>query len=543
MRFSTVLHGALAVVLLAGIVSAQCSSVTYSGASNGQKGAMFDIVNISNAPITVLSFDQTFLGGTPSPCVFEIYTHAGTFKGTETNAVAWGAPIGTNPSLAIPVTGTGTLVPTGIPLSFVIGPGATQAFWLTCTSATTSNIYYTSGPAGGLCGVMAADANLQLIRGVGKSYPLPGSTFGGAAACGGGTGRGWNGRVNYTASGFPSFETNSANSAIDFNGVQGGICSKAVTSVCGGSIVNINMNTALPGNLFEAAYNFAASVPFGAGAIPTLNGQLINLDLTAGVNYLMGGAVPALTPHPGVLSFGFGVPTGLVAALQQLVFDPSHLDGFSLSQASELQGVASVVVPGPVVDDGWVTLTLGAAPLCGPTSLNVYGTSYTQMHVVSNGRCMFGTPTWDWASTVAGAQTGSPFVGNWTDLSPNIAGTINIDLIGGTVVRVNYIAVNYYTPTFPVSFDIAFDSVNGNILLNGLLGIGNGGIETSFLGISMGAGATDPLPAAFSPAGAGVTTNATDMLYNFGISGTNAPGINAITLMPNAFNNYDFISL
>ena len=58
-----ILSLALALVLVAGMAKAQCTSatvITYNTGNNLANGTMFDIVNVSASPITVRSFDQSW---------------------------------------------------------------------------------------------------------------------------------------------------------------------------------------------------------------------------------------------------------------------------------------------------------------------------------------------------------------------------------------------------------------------------------------------------------------------------------------------------
>jgi hypothetical protein len=68
------------------------------------------------------------------------------------------------------------------------------------------------------------------------------------------------------------------------------------------------------------------------------------------------------------------------------------------------------------------------------------------------------------------------------------------------------------------------------------------GTLNAFLGITRGTGATNPGAAVFSPADGAAIPNGTDMLYNFGLSGTLAPGISTINFAPNGFGGYDWTS-
>jgi len=176
--------------LLAGQAFGQCSSLSYSGTSNGQKGTTFEVVNLSaTTPINITSFDQAFLAAGTAD--MEVYTLAGPCAGLELTAGAWtlvgsaaGVVHGLSPQLD----------PVPIPINITVPPGGTQSFYITCTNATGSNAYYTSGV--NQYGVQyASNADVALVGRTGNSYPF-GSGFGLPTA-----GRLWNGQVNYCAVG------------------------------------------------------------------------------------------------------------------------------------------------------------------------------------------------------------------------------------------------------------------------------------------------------------------------------------------------------
>ena len=108
----------LLVVALAGISSAQCATLnSILNGTDGQNGTMFNIVNISAAPITVSSFDQTFLA--VGSGTMEIYTKAGTYFGFESTPGAWTFVGGG--AVSHPLAFTPYPIPIGV--NVAIGPG------------------------------------------------------------------------------------------------------------------------------------------------------------------------------------------------------------------------------------------------------------------------------------------------------------------------------------------------------------------------------------------------------------------------------------
>jgi hypothetical protein len=160
------------------------TALTTSG--NGQSGAMFDVVNISASAMNIGSIDQCFFSGTSNNMY--IYTKTGTWNGFQANPGAWtlvGGPVVTPHGVAP------QLDPIPIVVNVTIPPGQTQAFYVTGDAATT--VAYTNGTAAPLVigGVIASNADLQILGGIGVAYPF-GAAFGLPTI-----GRLFNGRINY----------------------------------------------------------------------------------------------------------------------------------------------------------------------------------------------------------------------------------------------------------------------------------------------------------------------------------------------------------
>lgn len=145
--------------------------------NNGSAGNMFDVNALANIEVQGVEVSV----GTATATV-EVYHRPGTHVGFENSSVGW-----TLAGSAM-VTGAGVDVPTPVPLalSIPIAAGQTHAFYVT---TTTSAIDYTNGTSVGT--VLASNADLEILEGVGKSYPF-GSTF---------TTRNWNGTLIYEVCG------------------------------------------------------------------------------------------------------------------------------------------------------------------------------------------------------------------------------------------------------------------------------------------------------------------------------------------------------
>jgi len=171
-------------LLLSGSAQSAMLTTTFAG-GNGQAGNMFDVNVLAGGGITITALDLNFDTGASGDVA--LYTRAGTHVGFENSAAGW------------------TLVDTQAYVSagedsatfvdfadFALGAG-THALFVTATAG--ADIGYTNGTAVG--DVFAANADLQILEGVGKALPLfTGSTF---------SPRVWNGTVYYdvAASGVP----------------------------------------------------------------------------------------------------------------------------------------------------------------------------------------------------------------------------------------------------------------------------------------------------------------------------------------------------
>jgi hypothetical protein len=494
--------------------------------NNGQSGNMFDLVAINS--VTICSFDVSIRPGTYTMEVY-VLPLGQSYATAPTTASAWtllGSASGVV-SAATTSTAPGVPTPLPIPIYVSIPAGMTQAFYVTVAPGTGIN--YTNGTAAGA--VFVADANLQFLEGIGVSYPF-GGTF---------SPRVWNGNINYSpgvnnCSATP-FQANQANASLDINGVTTNGFNPPVTMSCVGSSLSLNLASALTGSGWEMGIALASVQP---SLFTSSNNQVVNVDfLSPTFRYLFGGLSPTFVPFQGNLSIPLSSPFPVVASAQMVVVDPSHPDGVSLSQAAEVQLSAGVVggIPGPIADNTALTIPLNtSSPLCAP-SISFFGVSFTQMHVISNGRVMFGASAdTDFSPTLAEALVDSPFCGFWTDLNPAAAGTITV-AASSTQVIVDYQGVPYFGSVGSGnSFSIAFDVPTGSVTL-GINSIapnpaGLGGGDAQFLGLSRGnLGASNNGPAGFAIGATGTPVASTDMLYDFwdGLAGTAPGGVNLLS--------------
>lgn len=346
---------------------------------------------------------------------------------------------------------------------------------------------------------------------------------------------------------------------------------------CGATLVgatgNINFSSTalgLPWDVVISSTNLVA-VSGGALVIPA---GIINLDLSQPfgfVNGFFGSNLPNFT-FPGVnsasISWGYSIASNVNSTMQAMAINPTAPGGASLSQAVEYHCVLNVngvpTTPGPVSDDTGVTVSFGAPQVCWP-SITMYGTVFTQMQVISNGRVMFQPAiNTDMSPTIAEAQlaTVGPFVGYWTDLNPALSATATITASQPApgIIRVDYANVPYDTDAGAMnSFGLQFDTLTGSVQIDGLTGIVanpqtvlSALYDSAFLGMSRGSGATDGGLTTFASGTSGVALSPTAMWYDWygavaggaGRVGSLTSGtLNAIVFTPSAtiVPNYDWM--
>ena len=504
--------------------------LTTLAAGNGQRGNMFDVHNNGTAPVTITSFEQNFMGNGGIAETVEVWTvnGGGTFVGQETNAAAWtlvsSTPVVTRPQ------GTLTAVEFGAAVTApfaVIPPGGVQGFYATA-STNTANVAYTNGTTIGA--PAASNGVVTVDEGTGNAYPF-GAAF---------TPRVWNGVVHYSVVGqAPQWELNSFTSSVDLDGNHSDGCSPAVTTACTGGqgMINFRSTNSLP---WDAGISLGGVVPLANGGASTPGGQTLNLNLLGGLFFLNGGNVPALFTNFSNFSAPYtGTPVPSTASIQMFVIDPGHPDSISLSQACQLDTVATSSLPGPIGDDSFAEIDLAASGLCGPPSLSLFGTTYDRLYVSSNGRVTMGEGSTAWSPTVLAAANGLAMAGAWADLNPQGQPLINVSAPTSDVVRINFgqpgAPLPYYGGALGtgVSFFVEFDDATGGIHLGGLTGI-TPGSGNMLLGISPGGagGATDPGATSFTAGASGIPSSSTDMLYAFGPAGPLAPGLQGIQFLP-----------
>lgn len=322
----------------------------------------------------------------------------------------------------------------------------------------------------------------------------------------------------------PQFQLNTPDASMDIDGITTGGFAAALSTKCTGAPANVNFSGTLTGNPWDLGYYGAPLVPAGVGAgTVTAGGQVINLDMTQTLTFLNGTGAPNLSTSsfmPFTLSFTPATP--LTIAGQAVVVNVGHADGFSLTQANQLDVIAGSPTPQVLSlgDDDSVNVQTGP-PLCGFGGITYYGTVYTDFFVCSNGFVTFNMGSTDFTPTIAEFTSEMPRIaGMWTDLSPNIGGSIQV------VPNVADITIQFTNvPEFGASgnvssFDIVFDAAGGTTIDN----YSPSPLHTtgSLTGISNGSAGTPGAAISFSSlAGAGLQVGAlaTDAVYEFNAGG------------------------
>jgi hypothetical protein len=220
-------------------------------------------------------------------------------------------------------------------------------------------------------------------------------------------------------------------------------------------------------------------------------------------------------------------------------------------------GAAGNLPPLPVSDDGGATVDLSQVACAPLATIQWYGVADPVVTAVANGR-LLNSPfvDTDFSATVSEARTDPPFVGYWTDLSPNAGGTWSWGITASGDLELVYSGVGYFGQVPPASsnsFVIRYVGATAEFVLAGLRGITPsvaGNAPASFLGMSPGflAGpATNPGPAAFAPGASGAAGAASDMIFEFN-SGVPVPaavaaGVDRLIFTPDGMGNYTWTAL
>lgn len=324
------------------------------------------------------------------------------------------------------------------------------------------------------------------------------------------------------------YQTNTPEASLRVGGIESDGTRPAVREACADEQLDLEINSTLPGNPYEILLSSAPAIGISPCTSPgaALAGpSVVNLDLTSPVTYMWGGAQPSYQPmfnfNGGFVAGSLGSPTTVTA--QMLVFDATAPGFIRLSQAAQLNVVPGTGAPVrlSMSDDSFRTVAIPACWSGG--SVSFYGTSYTELNVLSNGRVMFGGGNLAFEATAARAASQSPSVGFWTDLTPNSASLIEVRGEAGDRIALSFTNVPYFRETATADFSMVFDRTDGSISLdlsavapNPLTGVSTPQTgDAQWLGVSPGLGATIPNATVFSSGISQTPATATDMLFDF----------------------------
>lgn len=320
------------------------------------------------------------------------------------------------------------------------------------------------------------------------------------------------------------WQVNQTCASLDIDGVQGTSAAPADVTIPEGqaAVLNINGTANAPWDI-GVHVGGSLGVSASGGGITTAGGQIINLDVAAGPSFVNNlafdiGLTPSSTP------FALCTPTD--ASGQLFTLGPNFPDFTCWSGLTQLHVVAAPpCLPAALSlmlgDDAFAQVTLDPS-----ASITFAGTNYNDFFVNSNGSASFGAGDASFQASVASFQSGPPkLAGMWSDLSPNVGGTV--DVTGtGAVVTVSFVGVpEFGTGTGTLNgFDLSFDCCLGNVTISGYQPDPAHATDT-LVGLSPGGAATDPGGVSFAGfVGMGAVPGAaTDMVYEFA-SGAAVPG-------------------
>lgn len=299
--------------------------------------------------------------------------------------------------------------------------------------------------------------------------------------------------VSFEEMGSPEFETNSPEASFDVDGIQNGGPNGPVANTIqvNGGTVTANFSSNLGGTAYEVAVQNAAAVALSAGGFPlSASAQTFNLDLTAPINYINGGAIPSFSPYPGNFSAAFTV-TGSVGdtiAGQAAMLNPGNPDGIELTQAAQVEVVPCLGIVTLGDDDN------AMIPLSVPYTF--YGTAYNEVYVGSNGQLNFGGGDNGWASgaTQLNNDARATIAILAEDLNPSAGGQVCFSESMGSFT-VDYSNIPSFPTTGSNSFTVTcapgtilFDYSNGFTDVDGTVGLSAGFGTNTLLPLDLSSG-------------------------------------------------------
>ncbi|MSR75740.1 MAG: hypothetical protein EXS14_09770 [Planctomycetes bacterium] len=330
----------------------------------------------------------------------------------------------------------------------------------------------------------------------------------------------------------PSWQVNTAAASMSIDGAtnNGFVGPISVTRIPGTTSI-LAVASPYVGSPWEIVVVPALALPNVAiGA----QGQIVNVNLGNPGAITLNGGFASTWAAPLWQTALVAPPVGLTLSAQFAVITPVAGGMLALSAANEWLVVPCSGGNQPLTlgDDDSVLVPLGFPNHCGVSSINFYGTSYTSLHVNSNGSVSFNQGTGDFSPVAAAFNSQMPrLAGHWSDLEPNAAGTVTATSTSAGVFKVSFVNVPEWGSgnTKLCSFDMSFDTASGSCGVQAYSHSGGAWSTDTLVGISRGIAATSTSVAFSSFLGLGAQNGvATRSIYQLAI-GAAPLGFNSIT--------------
>ncbi len=326
----------------------------------------------------------------------------------------------------------------------------------------------------------------------------------------------------------PDYMTNQPAASFDANGLtNNGFTSAIQVTLNFGdtATVNYSSNVSAGGSLQDIFYQTGNAHPVSGAGTLLPDGQIVNLDMSQPMTQLWNwqptsnGSFPFTAP---------AAPLDVVA--QMAVTDATSVTGFHVSAAIEADVVAcaAAVVPHSLGDDDSIVITLGAGGMHDCiANVALYGTTYTDLHINSNGSVSANAGTGDFSASVSEFLSEMPRVAcNWSDLDPTSGGTIQSVSAPGSL-SVQFANIPEWGSSPLLSVDVIF-AANGDITI-GNHSAGGGWSTSTVVGFSPGGNASGNSVAWSSLVGGTTGFTANEAVYEY-VSGGAPSGFTSITM-------------
>ncbi len=340
------------------------------------------------------------------------------------------------------------------------------------------------------------------------------------------------------------YQVNQPGCSHDIDGALGfGFVPAGVVTRCINDNFNVNMTSPWTGLPFDVFVGDVTLIPrSGGGYVSPSGNQVFNLNLLTMTPAFNGFTTPV--PFPGSFTVTASLPVPISLATQMVILDPTNPDTVSVSQPSRLIIVPPASLAGFIPPTGDDATSALPTPVCIP----FFGVNQNNAWVSTNGRVGFGlSPDAAFFPYVAGAMTGDPFVGYWCDLNVMGGASIVATHPASGLTRVQWNNVPYYNTAINNTFAVQFDANTKTVWIDMLPTIGFSSGGNAFLGLTKGAGATDPGQVAYQVGGipsSGPGVAGPGMIYTLAIEGTGLTNLNGILFFWNAGSgNYDWTGL